>query len=601
MSVKVKKGPLLTLLTIVIGGLGLSYAYNHGYLGPASAGPASIPQVAAIPDATEAVIPQVAVPIAPLPTATPAAVPGPSVRFLGMAWNAQMGLAFANGGPKTTVGSLMEKHGVNLTFTRQDDCMVMQTQLIAFAKSLKTGDPNPTDGAHFVAVMGDGSAAFIAGMWDELKKLGPEYLPEVIGSSGYSRGEDKLMGPQAWKQNPKLMRGSLLAGYLRDGDWNIALKFGADNGIKNNPDERTWDPDAMNWYSTSDFIAAGDAYINGACEDRPVVRDGRRTGETKHICVNGVVTWTPGDVNIATQKGGLVSIVSTREYRSQMPNTIIGIKKWNQANRKTVENFLAAMYEGGDQVKANPAALTRGAQASAAIYHDKDAAYWEKYFRGVVENDKTGVPVELGGSSANNLQDAARLYGLIQGVPNLFAATYTVFGDLVVQQYPKLVPSYPAVTEVLAVSYTQNLLQAQAASGVAVVAADQPVFVPSTEVQKVVSKRDWQISFDSGRATFTPDSLAQLEELKNGLLIADELALEIHGHTDATGDAIKNVTLSQLRANAVRDWLMGQGASSFPRDRFAKVTGHGSEMPAASNDTETGRAKNRRVVIVLGS
>jgi len=609
-DVTFKKGPLFTLLGILGAGFGLYYAYNHGYLGPSSAGPASIPQVAALPDAPEAVIPQVAVPIAPLPSATPAAVPGPSVRFLGMAWNSQMGLAFANGGPKTTVGSLMEQHKVNLTFTREDDCGKMQTQLIAFAKSLKDGDPNPTDGAHFVAVMGDGSAAFIAGMWDELKKLGPEYLPEVIGSAGYSRGEDKLMGPAAWKQTPKLMRGSLIAGYLRDGDWNIALKFGADNGVKNNPDERTWDPDAMNWYSTSDFIAAGDAYINGVCEDRPVVRDGKRTGETKHICVNGVVTWTPGDVNIATQKGGLVSIVSTADgrfgpgsigYRSQMPNTIIGIKKWNQANRKTVENFLAAMYEGGDQVKASPAALTRGAQASAVIYHDKDAAYWEKYFKGVVENDKTGVPVELGGSSVNNLQDAGRLYGLTQGAPNLFAATYTVFGDLVKQQYPKLVPSYPPVQDVLNASYTQNLLQAQQASGVAVVAADKPVFEAKTEVTQVVSKREWPINFETGKATFTPETLTQLNELYNGLLVAEELGIVIEGHTDSTGDPIKNQTLSQMRADAVRDWLMQQGASSFPRDRFIKVKGLGDTKPVATNDTDTGRAKNRRVVVILGT
>jgi len=599
-QVRIKKAPFAVLILAVVGIFGLRYAYNNGYLSAASSGPAVVPTVAALPTDTAVVVPQAVVPILPLPSTAPAAVQGPKLRALGMAWNAQASLALANGGPETTQGSLMEKNGVNLTFTRQDDCMEMQTQLIAFAKSLHDGNPQPTEGANFVAVMGDGSAAFIEGMRAELEKLGPEYMAEVFGSTGFSRGEDALWGPAAWKQNPKLMRGAVIAGYLRDGDWNIALKYAADNNIKNNPDEHTYDPDAINWYAADDFLKAADAYINGITEERPVVRDGKRTGERKTVAINAVVTWTPGDVNIATQKGGLVPVVGTREYRNQMPNTIIGIKKWNQANRKLVKKFLSAMYDAGDQIKANPAALTRASQAQAVIYHDQDAAYWERYFKGVVETDKTGVPVQLGGSSVNNLQDAARLYGLLPGSANLFAATYTVFGNLVHQQYPKLVSSFPPVETILNTSYTQELLAEQAASGAPVVAAEAPVFVATTEIKQVVSSRNWPINFESGSAAFAPSSMPQLEELKNGLLNSEDLGIEIHGHTDSTGDPAKNQVLSQLRANAVRDWLMQQGSSNFPRDRFIKVEGHGSDMPAATNDTETGRAKNRRVVVILG-
>ncbi len=579
---------------------GFWYANNHGMLSAGGAASASVPQVAALPDlAGSPDAPAVSnVAQLPLPGKGAVAVLGPEVRSLHMAWNSQMGLMLANGGPVTTQDSLMQKHGVNLKLVREDDVMKMQTQLIAFATALKKGEANPSDGAHFMSVMGDGSAATIAGMEEALKKLGPDYMAEVIGSAGYSRGEDKLMGPAEWKTNPKSSRGSLISVYLKDGDWNIIIKWASDNQLKVNYNEKTWDPTAVNLYAADDFMKAAEAYIAGVCEDRPVVIDGKRNGEKKNVCVNAVSTWTPADVNIAKKKGGLVNVISTREYRSQMPNTIIGIKKWNQDNRKVVEEFLSAMYEAGDQVKAFPAALQRAGEASAAVYKEETADYWVKYFKGVTEPDKTGVMVELGGSSVNNLQDALHLYGLLPGSANIFAATYTVFGDIVKAAYPKDVPSYPPVTEVLNTSYTEAIAKRSTAT----TKADVPVFQAATEVKNVMSKRAWAINFDTGRATFTPDSMKQLRELRDGLLIADELSIEIQGHTDNTGDPAKNLTLSQARANAVKNWLMEQAPQSFPANRFPKVQGYGDTSPAAgaSNETEAGRAKNRRVEIALG-
>ena len=170
-----------------------------------------------------------------------------------------------------------------------------------------------------------------------------------------------------------------------------------------------------------------------------------------------MVTWTPGDVIVAEKKGGLVSVVSTREYSSQMPNTLIGIDKWMRDNRQTGGGDAGGIFEGGDQVKSQPAAFRKAAEISAAVYKESgaDAAYWEKYFRVVRERDKNGLMVELGGSSVNNLADNLLLFGLVPGSSNLFAATYKVFGDIVVAQYPDLVPSYYPVDQILDTSYVQ--------------------------------------------------------------------------------------------------------------------------------------------------
>src|SRR5262249_29716735 len=161
----------------------------------------------------------------------------PEVRMLIWAWNAQMGAMFANGGPEASTGSLMCKHNVNLKFIRQDDSGKMQEALGAFATELHQGTANPSKGAHSVGSMGDGSATFLKGVNDTLKRLGPEYTAKVVGSCGYSRGEDKFMGPPEWKTNPAASRGGLVAGVLRDGDWNIAQKWLGDNNLRNNPDE----------------------------------------------------------------------------------------------------------------------------------------------------------------------------------------------------------------------------------------------------------------------------------------------------------------------------------------------------------------------------
>ena len=396
------------------------------------------------------------------PPAAKAAPPGcadkPEVRFYHWAWNAQMGMILANGGKQGTAGSLMCKNGVNLKLIREDNTDQMQALMATFAEGLKKGDKNPATGAHFVAIMGDGSAVFLKGLNDRLRKLGPDYTAVIVGSAGYSRGEDTFMGPAAWKQTPAKAKGGLVAGVLRDGDWNIALKWLGDNKIANNPDETSYDPDALNWVAASDYIDAAQKYVSGFCTELK----NTKTGKKEKRCVDGVVTWTPGDVTVAEKKGGLVSILSTKENRMQMPNVIIGHKKWMAANRDIVKGMLAAIFAGGDQIAKEPGALRKGAELSAVVYGENDADYWQKYFKRVSQKDKQGLTVELGGSTVNGLAENVQLFGL-DGKTNYFAATYTTFADIVKSQYPKLLPSYDPVADVVDLSYLQELKTAPVA------------------------------------------------------------------------------------------------------------------------------------------
>jgi outer membrane protein OmpA-like peptidoglycan-associated protein len=521
----------------------------------------------------------------------------PEVRLEMWAWNAQMGIMFANGGPQAAEGSLMCKHGVNLKLNRQDDTNQMQTDLLAFANDLKGGAKNPTKGPHFIIIMGDGGAQFFKGMNDQLDKLGKEYEAEVVGVAGFSRGEDKLMGPQKWKDNPQAAKGGLTAGVLRDGDWNIAMKWLGDNGIKNNPDESSWDPDAMNWVNATDYIEAATKYITGYCADLK----NKKTGAKEKHCVDGVVTWTPGDVNVAEKKGGLVSIVSTKEYRSQMPAVIIGNKKWIKENRDTVKHMLAAIFEGGDAVDANDENLHKAAAVSQAVYNEKgaDPDYWFKFYKGTQQKDKQGIMVDLGGSTSSNLADNLRVFGLAPGSINAFAAVYTTFGNVVKQQYPDLVPNFPPADQISDSSMVAELAKEAAPA----TPADAPKFDPTqvkTETKAVVSRKNWNIAFDSGKATFTAAAEDDLKKLLNDLVIASGTTVEIHGHTDNAGTPAGNLKLSEDRAFTVKAWLEKASPNDFPDGRI-KVFSHGQEQPLVPNSGAANMAKNRRVEIVLGS
>lgn len=522
----------------------------------------------------------------------------PEIRFLLWAWNSQMGLMFANGGPQSTKGSLMCNKDVNLKLIREDDVSKMQEALVTFATKLSKGEKNPSEGAHYVAIMGDGSATFLKGLNDTLSRLGSEYRAKVIGSAGYSRGEDKFMGPSEWKKNPITSRGGVVSGYLRDGDWNIAQKWLGDNGLCNNPDEKTYDPDCLNWISASSYIDAAEKYVANYCEDRPVVKKGNKTGETKNICVQAVVTWTPGDVTVAQKKGGIVNIVSTKEYSSQMPNTIIGIDKWMKNNRPKVEGMLSAIFEGGDQVKNHQSALRKASEVSNIVYHEAgtDPSYWEKYYKINVEKDKKGIEVELGGSSVNNLADNIYLFGLKEGSANLFAATYTVFADIVKAQYPELLPSYYPVRDIVDTSYIVALNK----STPQITQAEVPKFEQQEKIKEVVSRKAWNINFESGKSEFAGSSMKDLETIKRDLLVANNTLVEIHGHTDAQGLPQSNLALSEERAFAVKNWLEQNAPENFPSGRL-RVFAHGSENPLAPNSTTEGRAKNRRVEIVIGT
>ena len=130
--------------------------------------------------------------------------------------------------------------------------------------------------------------------------------------------------------------------------------------------------------------------------------------------------------------------------------------------------------------------------------------------------------------------------------------------------------------------------------------AEKPTFSPGERMRTVVSRKSWQINFDSGRATFGQDAERELQQLLRDTLVASSTAVEVHGHTDSQGNADSNMQLSEERSFAVKRWLEQQSPVNFPSGRI-RIFAHGQTNPVAPNSTPDGRAANRRVEIVMGT
>ena len=103
------------------------------------------------------------------------------------------------------------------------------------------------------------------------------------------------------------------------------------------------------------------------------------------------------------------------------------------------------------------------------------------------------------------------------------------------------------------------------------------------------------ITFAFDSSNLQPQFYPVLDNVASTLNQYNQTVIEVAGHTDSVGTDAYNQTLSQQRANSVAAYLSGKGVM---QQRMI-VTGAGETRPIASNDTEAGRAQNRRVEITI--
>lgn len=524
----------------------------------------------------------------------------PLVRIAAYAWNAQSGIIVANGGPRTTEGSLMEKNGVNLDFVRQDWLSELRNMQMKFVEEYDRGEefPDSEKSAFAIIMMGDGAPFYISTMQQALnEKFGKDkYHVQVVGAVGISYGEDKLIGPPSWKVDPSSMKGALISTVLGDGDWVTALNYAFANGLKVNPDPNTYDAEAVNFYPSQDddYIKSAEELIksqkNGWTVPLKVVKNGKLTGKTINKKIDGCATWTPGDKMVFDALSGFTDIASTKEFNNQMATTVIAVKEWSEKHPEIVSNILKSALTASNQMKQYNEWRIRASEAVAETYDLETPEYWYNMFKGQT-GTKNGISYNMGGSRVFNYSDVMQYYGITDGT-NRYKAVYNQVSSYLKELNPfgfnesvkRIIPYDEAVN----LYFVKNINDIE--SGTAY-KSDY-----SVEATKVLAHGEWNINFETGSANISESSAKSLETIYNLLIQAENSKLKLEGHTDNTGSTDANHVLSEQRAKAVVNFLRGRG---IPQSRFQSVIGKGEDNPVANNSNAEGRAKNRRVVIEL--
>jgi OmpA-OmpF porin, OOP family len=524
----------------------------------------------------------------------------PLIRIAGYAWNAQSGMIVANGGPKTTKGSLMEKNGVNLEIIRQDWLSELRNMQMKFIEEFDQGTdfPSSDKSAFAVMIMGDGAPFYISSVQKALdEKYGKDkYHLQVMGAIGMSYGEDKLIGPPSWKSNPKSMKGALISAVLGDGDWVTTVNYCFANGLKVNPDPTTYDADAVNIYPSEndDYIKSAEELIKSQTTGWTVslkeVTNGKLTGKTVNRKIDGCATWTPGDKLVFDKLSGFTDIVSTKEFNNQMPTVLIGLKEWATKNPDIVTNILKSALTASNQMKNYEDWKVRASEAVTDTYKMETPEYWYKMFKGQ-QGTKNGLTYNMGGSKVFNYADGMQYFGMTDGV-NRYKSVYNQVGTYLTELNP--FGFNENVGKVVAYEDAVNLFFMKNINDIESTAADKADY--SAQATEVMASGEWRINFNSGSASVQGNSTKDLEKIYNLLIQAENSKLTIVGHTDNVGNANSNMTLSRNRAQAIVDYLKDKG---IPQTRFQLIDGKGSNEPVADNGSDGGKAQNRRVVITF--
>ena len=286
--------------------------------------------------------------------------------------------------------------------------------------------------------------------------------------------------------------------------------------------------------------------------------------------VDAAVTWEP-DLSgaVAAREDEAHILVSTTAATNVIADTLVARQQLVEQAPGTVQDFVAGWFDGISVMKEDPEGSNHIVASALKL----------------TPEDVSGM---LSGLKVTPFADNAQFYGLSGAKPyfdTLFNSAFVIWRKKGV--VTKVVDARDwrddRFVATLASQYQGQKVEESFAF------KDKPNLTDRAIVNKSLS-----IHFTTGSDEIMPGSYFTLDSLGETMIAFGNTYLQIEGNTDARGSASANKSLSQRRAEAVKRYLMKN--FNFPEERFVAV-GRGSENPVASNETEDGRALNRRTDI----
>jgi outer membrane protein OmpA-like peptidoglycan-associated protein len=275
---------------------------------------------------------------------------------------------------------------------------------------------------------------------------------------------------------------------------------------------------------------------------------------------------------------------------NQMPTSIIVVKEWALLHEKEIVAMLKQTYTANNQIKLYDQWAVRASEAVAKTYNFETPKYWYDLFKGQ-KGSKDGLDYNIGGSKVFNYADAMQYFGITDG-NNRYKAVYNQVSTYLTDLNPC---GFNETCKEGVVDY-EDAVNLYFLKSVTDVDAGKTEKVSYAETKtEVMASGEWNINFATN-STEIQGSEKDLATIYNLLSQAEQSKVTLIGHTDNTGNSEANVTLSQGRAESVRQYLINKGISE---KRFQVVSGKGSSEPIATNKTAEGKAQNRRVQITI--
>lgn len=293
--------------------------------------------------------------------------------------------------------------------------------------------------------------------------------------------------------------------------------------------------------------------------------------------VDAAVVWSPDDEDCLRSVPGSRVLESTRSASNIIADVFIAKRSFVEANKERMQQLYEGWMKGAAEINASDANKRKAAKILS------------ENFPGFTEDDTYKAINNVRLCTHGDNQNFFALSSGYQGVTgsSLYSRMANVYSDLnfITEDVPnwRLI-AYPDLVKATTLSGADHMAEAQ----------KEFEQLPETEGKKkeAVAVKQVSITFRSGE--YQLDENAKYIIDKEFVEIAKAFSnarIRIEGNTDNVGGRSSNVSLSKKRAEAVKNYLVS--VHKMPSSRFI-VVGNGPDKPVAGNETEEGRAQNRR-------